>query len=250
MYFPRVPLFYALQHKQEDIKMNYSLIVVGSGGTGSYFLKEFSRFYQGRDDFFSSMVIFDGDIVEDKNLMRQSFLQDDVGYNKAAVLADVLNDAFGLKWSAFGKYVTSKEDVLLAVKDGTVPVIIGCVDNHACRLVLEEVFHTADSCIYIDSANEFSSGEVVFSLKENGRIYGPLRSERCPEVKDEDLRSREEMSCEELNNAAPQHIATNMLAGNIILSAVCNLISGNYKPGMAVFNSADYSMEFYGSGVA
>ena len=111
----------------------YNLIVIGSGGTGSYFLKEFSRFYQGRKDIFSDMVIIDGDIVEEKNLSRQAFLQEDIGFNKAAVMADVLNEAFDLKWRSFAKYITSKEDILSLCSKDTVPVIIGCVDNHACR---------------------------------------------------------------------------------------------------------------------
>lgn len=222
----------------------YELFVIGSGGTGTYFLKEFSRFYQGRSDIFRSMCIFDGDTVEDKNLMRQSFLPEDVGFNKAAVMAGLLNDAFDLKWQSFGKYVLTKDDILSLHETSYVPVIIGCVDNHACRLVLEEVFRTCDDCIYIDSANEFSSGEVVLSLKESGRIYGPSRSMIFPDIKKEDLRNREEISCEELNNVAPQHIATNMMAGNIILSAVCNLIGGSYKPGVIYFDAASYSSEF------
>ncbi len=222
---------------------NFALIVIGSGGTGSYFLKEFSRFYQGRDDVFSSLFIFDGDTVEEKNLLRQSFIEEDIGLNKACVMAGALNDAFNLNWRAYAKYVTCADDILSVCKE-KIPVIVGCVDNHACRMVCEEVFDKSDSCVYIDSANEFSSGEVVFSLKERGMIHGPVRSEYFPEIKEGDLRNREEVSCEELNNASPQHIATNMMAGNILLSGMCNLINGAFKPGVVYFNSASYSSYF------
>ncbi len=224
----------------------YKLFVIGSGGTGSYFLKEFSRYYQGKgsnDSFFSEMFIFDGDTVEEKNLLRQSFLEEDIGFNKSAVLAGMLNDAFDLKWRSFGKYITSADDILSLCDKNDIPVIIGCVDNHACRLVLEEVVSKLDSCYYMDSANEFSSGEVVFVKKDRGRFYGELRS-RSLKMDDVDLRAVTEMSCEELNNAAPQHIATNMMAGNILLSGMCNLIEGTYKAGKVFFNSAQYDSCF------
>ena len=222
----------------------FSLIVIGSGGTGSYFLKEFSRFYQQRRDIFNSMCIFDGDIVEDKNLMRQSFLPEDVGFNKASVMASVLNDAFDLNWTAYARYVTKAEEIKAAFSPNTIPVIVGCVDNHACRLVCEEIFGTHESCVYIDSANEFSSGEVVVAIKDKGRILGPVRSSYFPEIKEGDLRAVTEISCEELNNSSPQHIATNMLAGNILLSCICNLISGGLKPGVVYFDAANYSSDF------
>ena len=69
--------------------------VIGAGGTGSYFLKEFCRFAQGRKDI-SEVIIYDGDTVEEKNLSRQCFTVEDVGRNKALVMAEILNAAFDI----------------------------------------------------------------------------------------------------------------------------------------------------------
>ena len=74
-----------------------SLIVVGAGGTGTYFLKEVSRYLAAADrEKIARMLIVDGDTVERKNLSRQAFTSDDIGRNKAEVMAEVLNECFDL----------------------------------------------------------------------------------------------------------------------------------------------------------
>ena len=68
---------------------HFSILVVGSGGTGTYFLKEISRFLSGNTaaaNMISKMVICDGDIVEEKNLSRQCFSTEDIGRKKAVVM--------------------------------------------------------------------------------------------------------------------------------------------------------------------
>ncbi len=236
-----------------DKKIRYSIAVIGSGGTGTYFLKEFSRYLSSgvhRSDI-KGLVIFDGDTVEEKNLSRQAFSDEDIGCNKASVMAEVLNASFGTDWESFTQYITKPEDLTSVVSCGksydaiNVPVIVGCVDNHACRLVLEKVFEDSESCIYLDSANEYTTGEVVCSYKLNGFVVSPLRSTLFPDVKrGADLRARTEMSCEELNNVAPQHIATNMRAGNILLSEVCSLLDGLPHPGLITFDLATMEQEY------
>ena len=51
-----------------------------------------------------------------------------------------------------------------------VPIIIGCVDNHNCRKILHEIFEEYTDIIYIDAANEFSTGEVVVGIKNNQAV--------------------------------------------------------------------------------
>lgn len=234
-------------------EIRYTFAVIGSGGTGTYFLKEFSRYLSSgvHSEDIADLYIFDGDIVEEKNLSRQAFCEEDIGLNKASVMAGVLNASFDTDWDAVASYVTSVEDVERIVAKrayGTVihiPVIVGCVDNHACRLVLEELFEQSENCIYFDSANEYSTGEVVLSYKFNGTVVSPVRSTLFPDLKrGADLRSRTEMSCEELNNVAPQHIATNMRAGNILLSEACSLLDRNPHPGLVTFDLDTMAQEY------
>lgn len=234
----------------------FDVIVIGSGGTGSYFLKEFSRYLYQNDkakEHIFRMAIIDGDEVEGKNLKRQAFIEEDIGFPKSIVMASALNDAFSLAWEGYDRYVLDVkelyDDCYNGDADGVIPIIIGCVDNHACRMVCEEFFKSHLDCIYYDSANEFSSGEVVFSAKKGGKVLSPLRSEIFPEIKKGDLRNVEEMSCTELNEVAPQHIAANMNAGLILLSAMTTLFEdGIVMGGMTMFDVKQmYSQHFTAS---
>lgn len=223
----------------------FKICVIGAGGTGSYFLKEFSRYlYENKkaQQQIRRMVIVDGDRVEEKNLVRQSFMKEDVAAPKSAVMASALNDAFALDWKGYARYLLREEeleqDFIGAIDGSEIPLIIGCVDNHACRLVCEEFFEKSSTCIYFDAANEFTSGEVVFALKRKGELISPLRSMLFPDVLKGDLRNVEEMSCAELSEAAPQHIAVNMNAGMILLSAVTSLLEdGVCITGITVFDA-------------
>lgn len=238
-------------------KIKYSVAVMGAGGTGSYFLKEVSRQISSSNEIkkqLGSMFICDGDTVEAKNLERQCFVMDDVGRNKAAVLGEVLNDTFSLSWQVFPSYIESLEQIEKLFPNSyeepkpdttvTIPVIIGCVDNHGARLLFEKFFEKAYNCIYFDSGNEFENGEVVFSYKLGGKVLGPVRSHYFPEIKEGDTRARSDISCTELNNVAPQHIYTNMMAGLILCSGFSSLLQGEPKPGLVFFNSKTLSSEF------
>lgn len=229
--------------------VEFSILVIGAGGTGGYFLKEISRYLSGgRHDKVYQIAVADGDIVEEHNLSRQCFIKEDIGNKKSSVLVESLNAAFDLDLKCYPQYITSKAQLeeYLNLKDANViPVLIGCVDNHGCRLICEELFKSLDTCFYFDSANEIESGEVVFSIKVNQKQISPLRSDIFPDILKGDIRNVTELSCEELNVIHPQHICTNMLAGNILLSAVCRLLEKNtYKAGFTSFNSASMYMEF------
>ena len=222
----------------------FKICVIGAGGTGSYFLKEFSRYLYGNKkarNQIRRMSVVDGDRVEEKNLIRQSFMKEDIDSPKSAVMASALNEAFLLDWTGYARYLLRDEELAREFIGPTdsdeIPVIIGCVDNHACRLVCEEYFKKSNTCIYYDAANEFSSGEVVFAVKHDGKLVSPLRSMLFPDVLKGDLRSVEELSCAELNEAAPQHIAVNMNAGMILLSAITSLLEdGICITGITVFD--------------
>ena len=64
------------------VTASYTILVVGSGGTGTYFLKELTHFLGSAPKKVQSMIkglyVADGDIVEKKNLSRQCFCPDDI----------------------------------------------------------------------------------------------------------------------------------------------------------------------------
>lgn len=228
--------------------VRYQFFIIGAGGTGTYFLKEFARFLCANpvSKDIRSLYIFDGDIVEEKNIQRQAFLFDDIGRNKATCMAEILNETFSLDFKAVADYLTQKEQITgFFQRNRAIPVLISCVDNHACRLLLEEIFQDEKDCILLDSGNEFETGEVVYAYKRDGKTYGPPRSYYFPDIKTGDLRDVTQMSCSELNAVAPQHIFTNMLAGNLLLSGINNLFSGVITPGVTYFNAKKYDVAFY-----
>lgn len=242
--------------KIKKIAECYDILVIGSGGTGTYFLKEFNHYLARNTEaqkLVSSLTIADGDIVEDKNLDRQCFLTEDIGRNKASVFADILNDsmdgynvrnAFNIRWNACCEYITSIEQLehllniggtqeiyssysqVLTIK---IPLIIGCVDNDACRLMCEEFFNKLDYCFYYDSGNEFSTGEVVYAHRFKGKTLSYEKSYSFKSMFSGDLRHVNELSCAELNESAPQHFLTNMTGAQYLLRGVVTLFSNTKK---------------------
>lgn len=230
-----------------DKNPKYTLLVVGSGGTGTYFLKEISRYLCKKDiSMLKKMIIIDGDIIERKNLSRQAFIEDDIGRNKADVMSEALNAAFKLRWTAYCDYIFEVEQISQLVENGTIPVIIGCVDNHGCRLLMEDYFYSVSNCIYYDAANEMSQGECTFSAVINDVIASPCRSYFFPDMLDGDVRGRDAISCEELNNSAPQHILANMTSGLQLLSAFIQLLeSETIQTGYSVYDPFRFMNKSY-----
>lgn len=228
--------------KKTDV-LSFQLIVIGAGGTGTYFLKEVSRYLSnyGHNCPIKEFSIYDGDTVEEKNLDRQCFIKEDIGANKACIMGEVLNDAFDLNWKTYPIYVSDVSQIKINPK--YVPIVVGCVDNHACRMIIEKLFNTQDNIIYLDSANEYSSGEVIFAAKIHGKEVAPVRSHYFPEIKLPE-KSRQEMTCTELNQAAPQHIKTNMAAGNILLVEVTSICESTFHGGMVCFDTERFYQEF------
>lgn len=230
--------------------MRKQIVCVGCGGTGTYFLKEFSRYYSALPIEVKGYVgtaksIIDGDRVEEKNLARQSFIEEDVGRGKATAFSEALRESFGVEWKSYPKFVLKGEDLPFVSGIGF-PILIGCCDNHACRKIMEDWFmdKSVKDALYIDSANEYSDGQVVVALKKRGKILSPPRSYYFPDLFNGDMRNVEEMSCQELNESSPQHIATNMMAGNILLNIVCSAFEEKPFPtGIIFFNTERYSME-------
>lgn len=196
------------------------LIVIGCGGTGGHYINNLGRFlhsFHYKQEFDLSMVLVDGDTVEEKNLARQPYLAEDVGRNKAEVMSEVMRQVYGLSSTYLDRYIDSAEDIKKLVRDDTVVFLVGAVDNHQARQSMHEFFESSYNCIYLDSANEYSVGELVIGAHINGLEMYSDRAAYFPEVLTENSIRRSEESCEALNESAPQHLVTNLLAANLLL---------------------------------
>ena len=85
------------------------IIVLGAGGTGGYLIPHLYRIAFSDENRDYRIIICDGDIVERKNLIRQNFIEQDIGRNKASVLAERYAGAFGIECEYIPEYIESEQ---------------------------------------------------------------------------------------------------------------------------------------------
>jgi Dinucleotide-utilizing enzymes involved in molybdopterin and thiamine biosynthesis family 2 len=220
--------------------MKINICIIGCGGTGGNLIARLARFLSGyTDDVSINMAIADGDTVEYKNVARQPFDGGDLGENKAVVLAENIEACFGVRLDSFPDYILKTEDIerifrslnregnYVSSSSNDINILVSCVDNHAARKICHDWFEKVSlrgTTFYIDPANEDVSGEVVIAKRNTDIITSPDRFWYYPEIINDLGRPVNEMSCEELNNAAPQHFATNCYAADICFAFIAGVI--------------------------
>lgn len=241
------------KRKVKKILTKYHFLVIGAGGTGTCLLPNLTRllFTNSKSrSMIGSLMIVDGDRVEEKNLARQNFIEDDIGASKSMVFAENLNDGLIAEicescdsipyWSAKDGYITNVDQLMSYFRDKdscavdyngvmilNIPFIIGCVDNNHCRMICEQFFEKSLNCFYYDAGNEFISGEVIYAHKINGEVLSPTKSFYFPEMKTEKTKAVTEMSCEELTISHPQTLVANSGAAWFLLSGISTLFANN-----------------------
>jgi hypothetical protein len=243
-------------------KLHFNVICVGAGGSGGNFAKEFARYMASlsNPDITASFALIDGDKVEESNRTRQPFSEEDVAQNKATSLIDAIKDVFNLRdVYSYPDYVDTKEDINVIcelhkkhARDGfylpnsrDIIILVGCVDNHRARQAMNDFFYTKPDIVYIDSANEFSVGEICIGARFNGQTEAPPRAHYYPDVLTDKSPSASEISCGAMNVSSPQHIATNLMAAHLVLALVANIISnGKIDYGIIYFDSFKYFSRF------
>lgn len=222
------------------MRVEFHVIVVGAGGTGGNFLKEFGRFlsFFQSDDKTVMLSIVDGDRIEKRNCARQPFISEDENEFKAVTMASAIIENFELseeRVCARACYIDTVEDLQNIARTSSygkkLVILVGAVDNHRARQVMHDFFYECKDIIYVDSANEYRVGEVVTAIRINGKNIAPPRAYYYPEIMKDKGKAASEISCGEINIADPQHITTNLMAANICLSIVINAITGQLKGG-------------------
>lgn len=212
--------------------MKMVFVIVGVGGTGSLLARDIPKLLIGSNHL---MILVDGDKVEKKNMVRQSYQEHDIGEYKAVALASKINAFYGNICEAINTYIT-KDELLTKLQDSYddyVPVICGCVDNDATRKILEHTFNALDDCIYLDSANEKYEGNVYVTAKADGKKVGKLRSE----VYDLSLDLHpSDKSCQELAVNNIQFLMTNAKMATCLLEHISAIVSDDLKEGVSVVN--------------
>ncbi len=223
------------------------ILIIGAGGTGGYVIPHLYRiaFASNRP---CRVIIADGDLVEEKNLIRQNFANCDIGENKAEVMAQRYSDVFGIETEYVPDYIENEKRLceLLEVpgrayysrEPKPIPILIGAVDNNRSRVMCNNVFNKLNDIIYIDSGNEEFAGQVVCGVKMNGRVLSKPVAKIYPDILKDTEKFPSELSCAERSVSAPQTIAANVFASTAIVSMLYYLlIEGNLKTNRIAFSS-------------
>lgn len=217
-----------------------SLVLIGVGGTGGYVLQQVARLLyslkeQGRR--IPTVLLCDGDVIEQKNLLRQYFLEQDVGRKKVEILAERYSRAYGIDIAAYPMYLTAETNLKeIGVEDGS--IVVGCVDNGSTRRILHEKLHQLRHVVYVDSGNSAVTvpddpnhvdryqlasiknsgweGQVVVGARVNGQGVLPFPGEVFPDLIDQDQMPTNG-SCGEVVLSHPQRLFTNLMAATTVL---------------------------------
>lgn len=161
--------------------------IIGSGGTGSYLAENvINHFNLFRDE--TKIKLIDGDVLEDKNLERQAFFQQEVGMNKCDALRTRLesNCESQVNLTSLNNFINNARvfvdlyrEELKDIKDIKNFYIVSCVDNQYARVrmtlslhVMHRLFernNTNTNVGYIDSGNTEFTGQTI-SSKMNSKV--------------------------------------------------------------------------------
>ncbi|MCL2422246.1 MAG: ThiF family adenylyltransferase [Defluviitaleaceae bacterium] len=226
------------------------IIMLGAGGTGGHIAPHLYRLLHTLERP-TKVIICDGDIVEEKNLVRQNFISTDLGRNKAQVLAERYASAFGLEISYIPEFIEDEKRLAALVKPDSytignygyqrhegLSILIGCVDNNRSRQLCHQVFKSAENLIYIDSGNGEFGGQVVCGIRRSKRTYYKPIGDIYPDVLSEVDKFPTELSCAEAAVSAPQSIVANIMAGTAVVSYLYNiLVLGNIETRFVTFST-------------
>ena len=104
-------------------------------------------------------------------------------------------------------------------------ILLGAVDNNKSRQLCHRVFHQARELIYIDSGNGEFTGQVVCGVRQAGRTIYPPIGTVYPDVLEDTDKFPTELSCAEASVSAPQSMAANITAANIVVDMVYNILA-------------------------
>lgn len=213
-------------------------ILVGAGGNGAYFVRDFMRQVKIQNDRLQEMgssqrhnvTIIDADDIEAKNLIRQNFIRSDIGKFKSEVMAERYGKAFGTPINFVTEYIKDAAHLRrIADTQSGYPVFIGAVDNNKTRKIIYDAWKGYQGSFWIDAGNEEWGGQVVcgYNYPKKAEAKTPSNKPQVfrmpclvdiyPEVFDAQDRLPDELSCAERAISAPQNVFTNLTAANYML---------------------------------
>lgn len=232
------------------LKKPVKIVMLGAGGTGGHIAPHLYRLLHALERTVE-VIIADGDIVEEKNLVRQNFISCDLGRNKAQVLAERYASAFGMEIQYIPDFIETVEKLTALLKPKfsyaipeTLTILIGAVDNNKSRQLCHNVFNKSDNLIYIDSGNGEFTGQVVCGIRRKGKTYYKPLGEVYPDILEDTDKFPTELSCAEASVSAPQTIAANIMAATAVVAYLYNiLVLGNIEVKKVTFSTKSVNLK-------
>ena len=226
------------------------IVMLGAGGTGGHIAPHLYRLLHALNRPVE-VIIADGDIVEEKNLVRQNFISCDLGRNKAQVLAERYASAFGIEIQYIPDFIETEERLLKLLKpkfsyfdSEMLTILIGAVDNNKSRQLCHKVFNKSENLIYIDSGNGEFTGQVVCGVRRKGKTYYKPVGEIYPDILEDTDKFPTELSCAEASVSAPQSIVANIMAATAVVSYIYNiLVLGNIEVKKVTFSTKSVNLK-------
>jgi PRTRC genetic system ThiF family protein len=206
------------------------ITIIGAGGTGAYLIRDLCRFVYSLEKRITngipnfSITVYDGDVVEEKNILRQNFMPQDIGQNKAEVMANRHSRAFGTNISYTPSMFKASD---INHSENKKRIVVGCVDNNAGRreiakyvATLMDSYHSVSKDVYwIDSGNEKKTGQVIIGSKDLMDVTDLYTEILLPRFD-----SKEEVSCADRMLTDEQNMFVNLTAANLILNYIKNIV--------------------------
>lgn len=223
----------------------WHILQVGAGGTGSAVAADLARLiYSVKGEQEISYTIADGDLIEEKNILRQNFIHQDLNRNKAQVIADRYSKAYQIPIGYHDSYIASKGILMQLLRPPgglwwyTMTIMLGCVDDNGARKLMNEAFEERSNIIWLDSGNEYTDGQVVMGVKKDGKLVLPPVTKVYPDIMEAGVPKRSLENCAAVVAEAPQAYAANKMAATVMLCFLYDILAHGYcESHMATFDS-------------
>ncbi len=159
------------------------IVVMGAGGTGSRFINNLARIniaLRGLEKNELLVTVFDDQLVEQNNVGRQQFFPEDLGLNKAHVIVERINYAYGLDWISIPRRYSFDEPEFHDLTDNNKGhIFVTCVDNMDTRKYFEKnitKLRGVKGKYWLDIGNGKDYGQVVLSYHGSEKNRNKLRT--------------------------------------------------------------------------
>ena len=208
--------------------------IIGLGGIGSWlvqFISKYARFTMLQNKKITITCI-DGDTYDSLNRPRQNFAN--LG-NKARIKMLELKSEYdkyvpsgytldNFAFDCIEEYL-SNDNIKGHIVEGDT-VFMG-VDNHKTRSIVSKHCKNLNDIILISGGNDIVVGNIQIFQKIDGE---EITADLCayhPEIENPRDKAPYELSCEELQESAPQLLFTNIMVATLMSCAYYNLLVGN-----------------------